>query len=32
MGMDMVQDAHAQTVSGYDIIQRVNQLLTSSKG
>lgn len=30
MGMDMVQDAHAQTVSGYDIIQRVNQLRVSN--
>lgn len=30
MGMDMVQDAHAQMVNGYDIIQRVNQLRTSN--
>jgi len=24
LGMVMVQDAHAQTISGYDIIQMVN--------
>ncbi len=29
LGMVMVQDAHAQTISGYDIIQRVNQLRAS---